>query len=84
MADEIDFSLAVGGPEVDVEDEHAVVDVIAIHFLSCGDICNNEANTRRGSYGTAILISKPAHPRTARLLHNVEFISPSLLHTRTR
>jgi hypothetical protein len=27
VADEVDFSLAVGGPEVDVEDEHAMVDV---------------------------------------------------------
>jgi hypothetical protein len=27
VADEVDFPLAVGGPEVDVEDEHAVVDV---------------------------------------------------------
>jgi hypothetical protein len=84
VTDEVDFSVAVGGPQVDIEDEHAMVDVIAIHFLSGGNICNNKANARRGSYGTAILISKTAHSRTARLLHNVEFVSPALLHTRSR
>jgi hypothetical protein len=25
MADEVDFSLAIGGPEVDIENEHAVI-----------------------------------------------------------
>jgi hypothetical protein len=29
MADEVDFSLAVGRPEVDIENEHAVIDVTA-------------------------------------------------------
>ena len=27
MADEVDFSVAVGGPEIDIEDEHAMIDV---------------------------------------------------------
>jgi hypothetical protein len=84
MADEVDFFLAVGRPEVDIEDEHAVIDVIAIHFFSSSDICNDKANTRRRSNGTSVLISKTAHSRTTRLLHNMEFVSPSLLDTRTR
>jgi len=84
MSDEVDFSLSIGRPEVDVENEHAVVDIVAIYFLSCRDICDDESNARRRSNGASILISKTAHSRTARLLYNMEFVSPSLLNTRTR
>jgi hypothetical protein len=70
VTDKVHFSLAVGRPEVDVENEHAMVNVteaisiylagvrinlLAIHFLSRGNVCNNESNARRGSNGSAIL-----------------------------
>jgi hypothetical protein len=87
MAYKVDFSLAIGRPEVDIQNEHTVIDVIAIHFLPSRDICNNKSNARRGSNGTSILlrsarklrlcnlahlVSKTTHSRTARLLHNRE------------
>jgi hypothetical protein len=82
VADKVDFPESICRPQVYVQDEHAVVDVIAIALLSRNNISDNEADTWWRSNRSSVLVPKTAHSSAARLLHHTELISLSIINDR--
>jgi len=59
-----------------------VIDFIAVNLLARTHICDDEANTGRGSDGTPILVSESTHSGTLGLLNNPKFILAATVHLR--
>jgi len=79
MADKVHLLQSVLGPEVNVEDVHCMLYLVAIDLLPGLCVFDYESHTGRRCDGPPVLVTEATHPRTLRLLHNIQGVYPALV-----
>jgi hypothetical protein len=73
-AHEIHFALAVLAPQINVEYEHGVVNLVAINLFARCNVGDDEANTWWWGNRSSILVTKAAHTGATWLLDHIEIV----------
>jgi hypothetical protein len=63
-------------PEVDHEDEEGAIDIVGVNLVACGSVAHDQPNARRRRDGPSILVAKPAHSGSDRLLLDPQPVDP--------
>jgi hypothetical protein len=84
MTDEVDFTYSPVIPKIHVQNEHAMLDLIAIYLLASPLISNDKSDTWWRSDGSSILVSKTTHSSAPGLLNYLELVSPAIISPRYR